>query len=263
MAKIPLDMAMQDESYFFQFLLNSPRHGVVLSIIGGALQKYHKVLHDAVKAHDIGLQQDIALITRFLKAEAADRVHIRSEYLLIHSLERLHGYDAVTTLLEKQKLVIAELQTEILGSHPSSLTLEQAFESAGVYRVPTWGVELGRANIGPRASLRVMRHEVFSLTREMHKAYYRGEKQESWRLKLRSEGAQRKLGRYSDIAFKSCALRMIKSLYGDDEVQRVLSYAKSNTRLSEYEGARNAIQACKFEGRIYSRPPSKKQVRTN
>lgn len=263
MAKIPLDMAMQDESYFFQFLLNSPRHGVVLSIIGGALQKYHKALHAAVKAHDIGLQQDIALITRFLKAEAADRVNIRCEYLLIHSLERLHGYDAVTTLLEKQKQVIAELQTEFLGSHPNGLTLAHAFESAGLFRVPEWGVEMGRANTGPQASLRVMRHEVFSLTREMHEAYHRGEKQESWRLKLRSEAAQRKLGRYSEIAVKSCALRMIKSMYGDDEGRRVLGYAKSNTRLSEYEGARNAIQACKFEGRIYSRPLNQKQVRTS
>lgn len=253
MAKIPLDIAMQDESYFFKFLLNSPRHGVVLHLITGAMQKYHQDLHAAVKAHDVGLQQDIALITRFLKREATDRVNIRTESLMINSFERLHGDKAVEALLAYQRQVIADLRHEILGTQAGKSSMVLAFENAGVTQTPSWGIEAGRTNIEPLASLRVKRHEVFNLTREMHRAYHRGERQESWRFKLRSEGAQCLAGKYAQIASNSCAMRMIKAIHGEDEAHRVLERVKTLTRLPEYEAMRNDIQATKFNGRIYNR----------
>lgn len=260
MAKFSVKELIQDDSKLFKLLLDSPKHAVVLNIIAGAIPLYHRTLQAVVKSHDLGLQQDIALITRMLKAEAADRVAIQSEHLMLDGFERLHGDKALNSLLTYQTAAIADWTVSDMADHPGQPTMEHLFESAGVLRVPTWGVEFGRANVTALAGLRVMRHEVFRLTRETHRAYHGGKHQESWRLKLQAKGAQARLARYADRASRTSFLKVVKSLHGDDEVKRVADWARSHTRLSEFEALRNKIQALRFEGRIYSRSSSAKNL---
>lgn len=249
MATIPLSNLLVDETEFFQFVFNSPKHVVVLSGIFEALHLYHDKLHTAVKTRDLGLQQDIALITRFLKKEASDRVFIRSECLFIDGFEQLYGDAALAALLKRQRAAITEAQVETSINQ----SMEQVFERAGISRAPDWGSEGSRADISQPLNLRDLRHEVFNLNREMHRAYYRGGKQESWRLKLRAEGAQKQLSRYAEIVEKSRALKVIRDVQGEEAWSRVLTWVKSNSRLKELEVLRDAINACKFDGRIYSR----------
>ena len=80
MANINVKKLMQDETALFTFLRNSPQHAVVLSVIAGAIDLYHRILPRVVASHDLGLQQDISLIIRFMKREAHDRVAIRLEH---------------------------------------------------------------------------------------------------------------------------------------------------------------------------------------
>lgn len=244
---------MQDEEQFFRFLRESPKHGTVLNIIAGAVDLYQRVLPSVVGAHDLALQQDIALVIRFLKKESSDRVAILSEHLTLDWAEKVLGESAVKTLCEHQRKIVTTLLAQQMGPRPGQVTMEHLFESAGLSRVPAWGVEHGRAAVGPLAGVRLMRHEVFHQTREVHRAYHQGKRQESWRHKLKADAFQKNLGAYSDIAQKSSVLRMVRELHGDAQAMHVLRMVNTNTRMSEYEVMRNRIQAAKLPCRIYSR----------
>lgn len=246
MATLPLDEAFQDETYALQFMLDSPWHAVVLGRIAAAMEKYQDAIRLAVMAGNAGLQQEIALVTRFLKYEASDRVNIKFEYLVVEAFEALRGSDAVDGMLDYQNRFIAAQQGAEWAAVPDCLKLELEFEEAGLCRVPSWGVESGRANIGQQTRLRLARHHLFNLTREMHRAYLRGERQQGWRLKLRCQDARKLIGPLAKIECKSKALTSIKVLHGEAESQKVLSWVKANTRLSEYEALRNSIQANSF-----------------
>ena len=199
MANINVKKLMQDETALFTFLRNSPQHAVVLSVIAGAIDLYHRILPRVVASHDLGLQQDISLIIRFMKREAHDRVAIRLEHSMLDGVERLFGDHFVASLLEQQAEAIAEHHALYATGGQKTPTMEHLFEKAGAQRIPSWGAEYGRANVSQLLALRMAREEVFTLTREKNRAYYSGDREESWRLKLQAEDAQRKIGFYSEI----------------------------------------------------------------
>lgn len=245
MADMPTDDAFQETSAL-RFVLESPWHAVVLSRIAALMEKYRSAMRVAVLTGNAGLQQEIALVTRFLKYEASDRVNIKFEYLVVEAFEALHGSDAVDALLDYQDRFIAALQGEEWAAVPDCLKLEMEFEEAGLCRVPIWGLESGRANIAQQTRLRLGRHHLFNLSREMHRAYQRGERHQGLRLKKRCQDARKLIGPLANIECKSKALTSIKALHGYASSNEVLAWVKANTPLPEYEAMRNAIQAPSF-----------------
>lgn len=256
MAKITLDCAMQDESYFFQFLLNSPRHGVVLQLINGALKRYNAAIRSAVEQHNTGAQQDIALITRFLKEEVHSRVSMVNENFVVLGFERLFGEQALTELLERQLAVVAGLEQQAKSPKRVEFTLASALISAGVSLPPTWGTENGRANLNQLARVRTLKHKIFDLTREIHKLYSDGKRKDSWRLKMRVDEENTMLTELNIINDESQVRRIIAEVHGGDVVRRVVDWVQKNTRMDEYEALRNQIKASRFKGRIYTRSSS-------
>lgn len=246
MANMPLAEAFQDETNALRFLLDSPWHAVVLGRISSAMEKYQNAHHTAVLAGNDDLQQEIALVTRFLKNEASDRVNIKFEYLVVEAFEALWGSEAVDGLLDFQRRFVAEQQVVEWAAIPDCHKLALEFEEAGLSRIPSWGIESGRACIGQQTRLRLARHHLFKLTRDMQRAQSRGERHLCWRLKLRCQDARQMLRPLASIECKSKALTTIKALHGEDVSHKVLAWVKSNTRLQEYEATRNAIQSIKF-----------------
>jgi hypothetical protein len=261
MAKIRLEMAMQDEKYFFHFLLSSPRHRVVLHMIAGAIKKYHGMLSAAARAHDIGLQQDIALVVKFLKCEARDRVEIRNEHYLIYGFERLFGEAAVEDLLQCQRSKIAALEAESKARTLKAPKLSQVLEGAGVYALPNWGMMNGRANINQLAKIRSMRHEICALTRNCLKAYHDGRRNESWSLKMQYESVQADLHEAATIQGSSRPRELIVQKYGLDECLRVVAWVHDNTRMPEYEAMRDTIKAIRAPHQVYMRSSSVSDLR--
>lgn len=253
MANINVKKLMQDEAAFFSFLRSSPQHAAVLSVISSAIDLYHRILPRVVAAHDLGMQQDISLIIRFMKREAHDRVAVRFEHSMLDGVERLFGDRTVSSLLEQQADAIAEHHALKASSGRKSPTMEHLFEKAGAQRMPSWGAEYGRANVSQLLALRLAREEVFILNRQMHRAYFSGDRQESWRLKLRAEEAQRMIGAYSDIASACSMFKMIKEMKGAETALRVDEWVNKNTRITEFFAMRDRIQNATFDGRIYSR----------
>jgi hypothetical protein len=241
-----LDVAFQDEMNALQFVLDSPWHAVVLGRIEAAMQKYEQAMHSAVMFGNTGKQQEIALITRFLKDEASDRVNIKFEYLVVSAFETLCGSAAVDALLDYQSRFIADHQGAEWAVVPDCHKLELEYEEAGLCLIPSWGMESGRASIAQQTRLRLARHHLFNLNREMHSAYRCGERKRGWSLKSRCQDARKLIGPLANLECKSKALTSIKALHGEVESQRVLAWVKANTRLVEYEKLRNSIQAKNF-----------------
>lgn len=246
MANMHLDEAFQDESCALKFILNSPWHAVVLSRIACAMDNYQNAMRIAVMTGNAGMQQDILLTTRFLKHEASHRVNIKFEYLVVEAFEALRGADAVTDLLDYQRRFISEQQSVEWAAVSHCRTLELEYEVAGLGRVPSWGVESGKADIGQQTRLRLARHHLFNLTREMHRAYLRGQRQLGWRLKQRCQDARKLIGPLANIECKSKALTSIKAMHGDTQSSEVLNWVKANTRLPDYEALRDAILSNRF-----------------
>ena len=253
MAKYSLDFAMQDESYFFKFLLENPRHGVVLNLIAGALKRYHAKLHTAVYQHNTGAQQDIALVTRFLKDEAQTRVAILHETFNVTCFERLFGEAALAELLDRQTSVVADLQQGAVGLNGVERAYDYLFECGGQSPAPSWGTEFGRANLNQIVRVRLIKHEIFGLSREMHQLYHSGKRQDSWHMKVRVDSAGKRLTQLNIIDDATRIGRIIKDMYGADELRRVLDWVRANTRLLEFEALRNQIKATRFNGRIFVR----------
>lgn len=246
MANMHLDEAYQDESCALNFILNSPWHAVVLSRIACAIDNYQNAMRMAVTTGNVRMQQDISLITRFLKHEASHRVNIKFEYLVVEAFAALRGSDAVTDLLDYQRRFIAEHQGIEWASVPNCRAIELEYEEAGLCRIQSWGIESGRADIGQQIRLRLARHHLFNLTREMHRAYLCGQRQQGWRLKQRCQDARKLIGPLANMECKSKALTSIKAMHGEAESGVVLSWVKANTRLPEYEALRNVIQSNRF-----------------
>ena len=246
MANMPLDELFQDEIHDLMFMAGSPSHAVVLGRIFVAMQKYQVALRKALVTENADVLREIALVTRFLKYEASDRVNIKFEYLVVEAFETLHGSDAVDELLDYQRGFIAEHQGAEWAAVPDCHKLEWEYEEAGLCQVPSWGVESGRANISQQTRLRLGRHHRFSLTREMNRAYLRGDRHLGLRLNLRYQVARKLIGPLANIECKSKALTMIKTMHGVPTSQQVLTWVKSNSLLSEYEGLRTSIQAYSF-----------------
>lgn len=246
MPNMPIREAFKDEAHALQFMLESPWHGVVLTRIASAMEKYQAARHAAAVAGDTGLLQDIELTVRCLKYEASDRVNIKFEYLVVEAFEALHGADAVDELLSHQKSLIAQHQDVEWAAVPACRELVHEFEEAGLSQVPTWGVEAGRADITQQARVRLARHHLLELTRESQTAFTQGNRHMGWRLHQRCQYARRLIGPLSNLECKSKALSTIKDLHGDAVSRPVLAWVKDNTRLQEYEALRDAVQAVRF-----------------
>lgn len=246
MANMPFDELFQDEIHDLMFMVGSPSHAVVLGRIVVAMQKYQVALRKARVAGNVDVLREIALVTRFLKYEASDRVSIKFEYLVVEAFETLCGSDAVGELLDYQRGFIAEHQGAEWAAVPDCHKLELEYEEAGLCQVPSWGVESGRANIFQQTRLRLGRHHRFRLAREMNRAYLSGDRHLGLRLNMRYQVARKLIGPLANIECKSNALTMIKTMHGVLASQRVLTWVKANSLLSEYEGLRTSIQAYSF-----------------
>lgn len=248
MVKTPICEVFVDGGSALNFVMNSPWHGVVIGRITSALEKCQIALDTALRVGNAGLHREISLVARFLKGEASDRVNIKFEYLVVDAFDSLYGAEAVDALLDHQTQYVLECERAEWAAVPKCLLLEREFEAAGLGWAPNWGREAGKANISQLTRVRLARHHLFNLTSEMHLAYRRGARQEAINLKLRCQDARRLIGPLANIECKSKALTAIKSLYGADTSQAVLSWVKANTQLPEYEASRDAIQAFRLEG---------------
>lgn len=253
MANINVKKLMQDEVIFFDFLRSSPQHAVVLSVIASAIDLYHRILPRVIDSHDLGMQQDISLIIRFMKKEAHDRVSIRGEHSMLDGVERLFGDRVVEVLLERQAAAIAAHHVLYANKNLKSPMMEYLFEQAGAKRLPSWGAEYGRANVSQLLALRISREEVFTLTREKHREFYRGDRQKSWSYKLRAEEAQRKIGFYAEVENDCRIFKMIRELKGLEAAEKVQDWVIKNTRIAEFRAVLESIQSTTINGRIYSR----------
>ncbi|NVL49852.1 hypothetical protein F2S72_08880 [Pseudomonas syringae pv. actinidiae] len=257
MAHFNIKKLMQDEAVLFDFLRSSPQHAVVLKVIESAIDVYHRILPRVISAHDLGMQQDISLTIHFMKREAHDRVSIRFEHSMLEGVARLFGDGAVETLLKHQADAIAERHSLYADGVPVSPTLEHLFGKAGAVRVPTWGPEHGRANVSQQLALRAAREEVFTLSLEGHRAFHRGNPQESWQYRQRAEQARRKVAFYAEIDNTCGIFKMIREVMGAGAVEQVEEWVNRNTRISEFRALRDKIQRATYEGRIYTRLVSK------
>lgn len=253
MAGINLHSANIADESFLHFIANHTRHAAVLHMILGALPKYHQAIRVALRNQDNGGQQDLALITRYLKSEAAARVDIRVQCTLLNCFERHHGDTATTTLLEHQNKVMSDLRSELFKPGLGHTAMEAALSEVGVQRQQSGWAQGSRTNLRALVGLRAMRHEVFQLTREMHKVYYSGERERSWGIKMKVDAAQGHLSRYAQLASGSGLVKIIRELYGEDESQRIAGIMRTQTRIPEYEALRNQIRSTNFYGRIHGR----------
>lgn len=253
MANINVKKLMQDEVKFFDFLRSSPQHAVVMSVIETAIDLYHRILPRVIDSHDLGMQQDISLIIRYMKREVHDRVAIRYEHSMLDGVDRLFGDRVVEALLQHQANAIAEYHALHTKERLQSPTMEHLFVKAGAQRLPSWGAEYGRANVSQLLALRMAREDVFTVTREMHREFFRGNKLESWRYKQLAEEAQRRVGLYAEIDNACSLFKMLRELKGAEAAQSIEEWVFKYTRISEFRDARDRIQSAKCSRRIYSK----------
>lgn len=142
-------------------MVESPLHTVVLRRIAAAMEKYEGAFGLELQDGDTGRLKDIALVTRFLKNEASNRVNIKFEYLVVEWFEAFNGSKAVDQMIEYQAQSIAVRQGAEWAAVPDCHKLELEFEEAGLCWTPIWGIESGRASISQQARFRLAMHHLF------------------------------------------------------------------------------------------------------
>jgi hypothetical protein len=253
MAKVTLREAMQDENYFFNFILNSPKHGMVLSLINGAVKLLCSQLGEAVRNTDVTSQRQLYTKSKFLCQEAHDRLHIRTQHCMAEAVEWIHGEAALAQLQAAQAQAIKDGIAKLRSERNVALSaLERQFWDAGVYSArPTWDANNEKADTSLQCAVRTCRVEIFEATIAMNAAYACTRKNESWALKTQIERIRQQLAFFSDVESQTSMFKLIKVLYGADGRNEIVHVMESHSKIPALRLLRDQCQASQYSGPLY------------
>lgn len=246
MPRIHLRQAIQDETSFRQFVMTSPRHGVVLQVVKWALVDLAKRIGSAKRAHDIAAQQSLLLKTKYLVAEAHDRTYIRQEHALIQAVEHFYDTQTVEHILAAQARSIQEA----FGKHREINGRWSPLASGGS---SDWTRLSGNGNVTVALSLRACRFRIYELTSQAQHLYHNGLRHECWAIKHRAEAIRADLAILANVTNTCSTYRILRDQLGQNESSRLLEWARSNTYLGKLERLLQECRKAKFSGRIETR----------
>lgn len=253
MAKVTLREAMQDEQYFFNFILTSPRHGMVLSLINGAVKLLCSQLREAVRLTDVTAQRQLYTKSKFLCQEAHDRIHIRSQHALAEAVEWIHGEAALKQLQAAQSHAIAEGVAKLRVERNLTLTaLEQKFWDTGVYSTrPTWDASNDKADTSMQCAVRACRVDIFETSMAMNAAYASNRKNESWEMKIRLERMRQHLAFFSELESQTSTFQVVKVLYGLDARNEIAHFMETHSKIPALRQLRDQCLESQYSGPLY------------
>lgn len=253
MAKVTLREAMQDEHYFFNFILNSPRHGMVLSLINGAVKLLCSQLGEAVRLTDVALQRQLYTKSKFLCQEAHDRLHIRSQHAMADAVEWIHGDAALKQLQAAQSRAITDGLAKLRVERNFTPTaVEQQFWDAGVYSTrPNWDASNDKANTSLQCAVRACRVDIFETTMAMNAAYASNRKNESWTLKTRLERMRQQLAFFSELESQTSTFKLVKVLYGIDGRNELANCMDTHSKIPALRQLRDQCLESQYSGPLY------------
>lgn len=252
MTKITIGEAMQDESFFFDFILNNPKHGVVLSLINGAIKSLSKELQAAVQQRDVAKQSDLHKKCKFLCLEAHDRVYIREEHSMADALEWIHGGDALKTLLAQQKQKTLALMANLrLEMNFSQSSIERQLWEAGVFGTrPAWDAADGKANTSIPCAVRARRLRIYELSLAMTAAFNGNRRKETRDIKLQLDAAHNELNFLSAIGFKTSTFHVARDIYSKDACLEIVSFMDAHSKIPELRKLRAQCKESQYKGRL-------------
>lgn len=253
MAKITLREAMQDEHYFFNFILNSPRHGMVLSLISGAVKLLCAQIEEAVCLKDVFSQRQLYTKSKFLCQEANDRLHIRSQHAMAEAVEWVHGEAALKELQTIQAQSISDGVTRLRVERKITPTaFEQIFWDAGVFSArPAWDTIDEKADSSMQCAIRACRVEIFKTTMAMNAAYANNRKNESWALKTKLESIRQQLAFFAEIESKTTVFKQIKLTYGVDGRDEIVRCMDTHSKIPVFRKLRDKCLENQYSGPLY------------
>lgn len=253
MPKITIREAMQDETFFFNFILNNPKHGLVLNLINGAIKTLSKDLHSAVQQRDIAKQSALHSKCKFLSVEAHDRVFIYEEHGLADALQWVHGADALKAVRGQQTQSINEWMAKLrLEMNFTQSPIEKQLWEAGVFgNRPAWDVGDGKANTSIACALRARRARIFQLSIAITAAFNGNQRVKARELKLQLDTANKEMKFLSDLGFRTSIYKTLKDIYGQEASREIADIMEAHSKIGELRQIRNQCQENQYKGRLF------------
>ncbi|MGF6282269.1 hypothetical protein ABH908_000246 [Pseudomonas frederiksbergensis] len=233
MTLLTVDDVLQDEQFCFDFILKSPQHSMVLTVIHEAIKQLNDQLRQAIQANDVNRQRILDTKGKFLYRAAADRLAIYQEREFVDALKWALGDEAYQAVKERQLEAIKEsMAKRRLEFDFTKSAFEQSWwESKILGTRPDWVKGRFNMNIAVHCALSACRKPVLELDLALTDAYANGRVDECWSLSLKLDEARRNVAFLTLVIFDTDAYQITKSLYGQDTPYEILAYLNTYSRL--------------------------------
>lgn len=251
MTLLTVDDVLQDEQFCFDFILKSPQHAMVLTVIHEAIKQLNILLRQAIQVNDVNAQRTLDTKGKFLYRAAADRLAIFQEREFFDALKWALGDEAYQAVKERQLQAIKESMAKRRFEFDfTKSAFEQSWwESKILGTRPDWVKGRFNMNIAVHCALSVCRKPVLDLDLALTDAYANGRMDECWSLSAKLDEARRNVSFLTLVIADADAYQITKAMYGQDTPYEILTFLNTYSRLPHLRKIQQRCNGSRNTGR--------------